>query len=133
MLDQARELLRALQNEEQIVLNQRMRDQEWAAQSTQILDLLPKLERSVVEMEKEKRGYLLTGNNDFAEGISRATAAFANYQGYLVDSRREEPGASRAPERNPHGCRSLGQHVRHAREWKRSAPGRDYATVAAWR
>ena len=84
MLDEARELLRALQNEEQIVLNQRMRDQEWAAQSTQILDLLPKLERSVVEMEKEKRGYLLTGNNDFAEAYRRATAAFASYQGYLA-------------------------------------------------
>jgi PAS domain S-box-containing protein len=84
LLDQARELLRALQSEEQIVLNQRMRDQEWAAQSTQILDLLPKLERSVVEMEKEKRGYLLTGNNEFTEAYRRATAAFASYQGYLA-------------------------------------------------
>ncbi|MFN2507741.1 MAG: CHASE3 domain-containing protein [Chthoniobacterales bacterium] len=83
ILDQARELLRSLQNEEQIVLNQRMRDQEWAAQSTQILDLLPKLERSVMEMEKEKRGYLLTGENSFVEAYKRATAAFANYNGYL--------------------------------------------------
>ena len=42
LLDQAREILQSLQNEEQIVLNQRMQDQEWATQSTQILDLLTK-------------------------------------------------------------------------------------------
>src|SRR6476620_183085 len=59
LLDQAREILQSLQNEEQIVLNQRMQDQEWATQSTQVLDLLRKLERSLIEMEKEKRGYLL--------------------------------------------------------------------------
>ncbi len=61
LLNQAREILQSLQDEEQIVLNQRMLEQEWATQSTQILDFLPKLERTVVEMEKEKRGYLLTG------------------------------------------------------------------------
>src|SRR5712671_3762050 len=40
LLDQAREVLQSLQDEEQIVLNQRMHDQEWATQSAQILDLL---------------------------------------------------------------------------------------------
>jgi CHASE3 domain sensor protein len=83
LLDQAREHLRTLQNDEQIVLNERMRDQEWAAQSTQILGFLPKLERSVVEMEKEKRGYLLTADNSFVEAYKRATAAFYTYHGYL--------------------------------------------------
>ena len=83
LLDQARELLQSLQDEEQIVLNQRMHDQEWATQSAQILDFLPKLERSVVEMEKEKRGYLLTGENSFAEADKRAVADFYTYNGYL--------------------------------------------------
>src|SRR3954464_6442718 len=83
LLNQAREILQSLQNEEQIVLNQRMREQEWAAQSTQILDFLTKLERSVIEMQKEKRGYLLTGNNAFSEGYRRATADFYTYHGYL--------------------------------------------------
>lgn len=83
LLDQARELLRALQNEEQIVLNQRMREQEWAAQSTQILDFLPKLQRSVVEMQKEQRAYILIGENSFVEGYNRAASAFTNYHGYL--------------------------------------------------
>ena len=83
ILDEAREILSGLQSDEQIVQNQRMQDQEWAAQSTQILDILPKLERSVVEMEKEKRGYLLTGEASYVEAFKRATAAFANYRGYL--------------------------------------------------
>ncbi|HEV3408879.1 MAG TPA: CHASE3 domain-containing protein, partial [Chthoniobacterales bacterium] len=83
MLDQAREFLRGIQAEEQIVLNKRMRDQEWAAQSTQILDTLPKLERSVVEMEKEQRGFLLTGDIAFLERYKHASSAFTNYYGYL--------------------------------------------------
>src|SRR5712671_5956441 len=83
LLDQAREVLQSLQDEEQIVLNQRMHDQEWATQSAQILDFLPKLDRSVVEMEKEKRGYLLTGENSFFEAYKRAVADFYTYNGYL--------------------------------------------------
>jgi PAS domain S-box-containing protein len=84
LLGQARESLQLLQNEEQIVLNQRMREQEWAAQSTQILDFLTKLERSVIEMQKEKRGYLLTGDDNFAEAYRSATADFYTYHGYLT-------------------------------------------------
>ncbi len=83
LLDQARAILQSLQDEEQIVLNQRMVEQEWATQSTQILDFLPKLERAVVEMEKEKRGYLLTGENNFAEAYKRAIADYYTYNGYL--------------------------------------------------
>src|SRR3984893_3939478 len=83
LLDQAREVLQSLQDEEQIVLNQRMQNQEWATQSAQILDFLPKLDGSVVEMEKEKRGYLLTGENSFVEAYKRATADFYTYNGYL--------------------------------------------------
>jgi PAS domain S-box-containing protein len=83
LLNQAREILQSLQNEEQIVLNQRMREQEWAAQSTQILDFLTKLERSVIEMQKEKHGYLLTGDIAFADAYRRTTADFYTYHGYL--------------------------------------------------
>ena len=83
LLDQAREVLQSLQDEQQIVLNQRMASQEWAAQATQILDFLPKLERAVIEMEKEKRGYLLTGDANFAEAYKRAVTDFSTYNGYL--------------------------------------------------
>src|SRR6185312_10648476 len=84
LLDQAREILQSLQNEEQIVLNQRTRDQDWATQLTQVLDLLRKLERSLIEMQKEKRGYLLTGDNSFVEAHKRATSDFYTYHGYLT-------------------------------------------------
>jgi CHASE3 domain sensor protein len=60
-----------------------MHDQEWATQSTQIIDFLPKLERAVVEMEKEKRGYLLTGADNFAEAYKRAVGDFYTYNAYL--------------------------------------------------
>src|SRR6266581_600670 len=83
LLDQARAILQAVQDDEQIVLNQRMLEQEWATQSTQMLDFLPKLERSVLEMQKEKRGYLLTGETNFLESYKRAVSDFYTYNGYL--------------------------------------------------
>ncbi|HJT45858.1 MAG TPA: CHASE3 domain-containing protein, partial [Chthoniobacterales bacterium] len=83
LLAQARDILQSFQDEEQIALNQRMHDQEWATQSTQILDFLPKLDRAVIEMEKEKRGYLLTGENSYAESYKRAVADFNTYHAYL--------------------------------------------------
>ena len=82
-LGQAREILQSLQDEEQIDLNQRMVEQEWAAQSAQILNFLPKLERSTMEMQKEKRGYLLTGEASFIESYKRALTDFYTYNGYL--------------------------------------------------
>ncbi|HST29430.1 MAG TPA: CHASE3 domain-containing protein [Chthoniobacterales bacterium] len=83
MLAQARDILQSLQDEERISLNRRMHEQEWATQSTQILDFLPKLDRALIEMEKEKRGYLLTGENNFAEGYKRAVDDFYTYHAYL--------------------------------------------------
>ncbi len=83
MLDQAREILQSLQNEEQIVLNQRMREQDWATQSARILDFEPKLERAVIEMDKERRGYLLTGDSSFIEAYRRSLADFYTYHSYL--------------------------------------------------
>src|SRR5207249_8024752 len=92
LLDQAREALQSLQDEEQIILNQRMAEQEWATQVTQIIDFLPKLERAVIEMEKEKRGYLLTGDLNFAEAYKRAITDFTTYNGYLSILVANNPG-----------------------------------------
>ena len=83
LLDQAREILQSLQDEEQIILNQRMQDQEWATQSTQVLDLLTKLEHSLIEMEKGKKGYLIAGDSSFVDGYKSATTDFYTYHGYL--------------------------------------------------
>ncbi|MGI8891708.1 MAG: PAS domain S-box protein [Chthoniobacterales bacterium] len=82
-LEDARATLQAIQREEQIDLNQRVRDQEWAIQSTQVLNFIPKLARAASDMQKEKRGYLLTGDNVYIDGYKRAVADFYTFQGYL--------------------------------------------------
>ncbi|PYL10441.1 MAG: hypothetical protein DME34_00465, partial [Verrucomicrobia bacterium] len=85
-------ILRSIQDEERIVLNRRMLEQEWATQSSQMLDFLPKLERSVLEMQKEKRGYLLTGDQHFIEAYQRAVTDFYTYNGYLSILVANSPG-----------------------------------------
>jgi PAS domain S-box-containing protein len=92
LLDQAREILQSLQDEEQIVLNQSMHEQASATQSTQVLDFIPKLERSILEMQKEKRGYLLTGEATFVEAYKRAVTDFYTYNGYLSILMANDPG-----------------------------------------
>ena len=83
ILTEAREILQSIQREEQIILNQRMREQEWAVQATQVLNFIPKLERAASEMQKEERGYLLTGDPAFIESYKRATSDFYTFQGHL--------------------------------------------------
>ena len=83
MLVQAGEILQAFQNDEQISLNKQAHDQESATQSMQILDLMPKLERSVVDIEREKRGFLLTGQESFVEAYNHSLATFNTFYGYL--------------------------------------------------
>ncbi len=83
LLDEAREILHSIQREEQIALNQQTREREWAAQSTQVLDFIPRLERAAYEMEKEKRGFILTGDPAFIESYKRATANFYTFHGHL--------------------------------------------------
>ena len=83
-LDQARWILQSLKDEEQILLSQRAGEQEMATQSTQILDSLPKLERAVIEMNKGKRGFLLTNDNGFLETYRRSVENFYRYHAYLT-------------------------------------------------
>ncbi|MGH7937192.1 MAG: CHASE3 domain-containing protein, partial [Bryobacteraceae bacterium] len=83
LLDEARDILHSVQREEQIVLSQRVHEQEWAFQSTQVLDFIPRLERAVYEMQKEERGYVLSGDPAFIESYKRATANFYTFQGHL--------------------------------------------------
>src|SRR5437764_3485400 len=83
-LDKARWILQSLKDEEQILLSQRVGEQEMATQSTQILDSLPKLERAVIEMNKEKRGFLLTNDNGFLETYHRSVENFYRYHAYLT-------------------------------------------------
>src|SRR6266566_550664 len=118
LLNQAREVLQSLQDEEQIVLNQRMHDQDWATQSAQILNFLTKLDRAVVEMEKEKRGYLLTGENSFVEAYKRAAADFYTYSAYLSILVASSSTRGQAPRKGSGDCRPgpcrRNHHVRHS-------------------
>ena len=82
-LVEAREALQTVQREEEIFLNQSVREQEWAIQSTQVLNFIPKMEQAAAEMQKEKRGYLLTGDPAYIDSYKRATGDFYTYHGYL--------------------------------------------------
>jgi PAS domain S-box-containing protein len=82
-LEKARTILQTIQREEQIQLNERVRDQEWAIQSTQVLNFVSKIERAASEMETAKRGYLLAGDPAFLDAYKRATSDFYTFHGYL--------------------------------------------------
>jgi two-component system cell cycle sensor histidine kinase/response regulator CckA len=82
-MSEAHSLLQSIQREEQIDLNHRVREQEWAIQSTQILNFIPKMERAASGMQKENRGYLLTRDPLFIDAYKRAASDFYTFQGYL--------------------------------------------------
>jgi two-component system, cell cycle sensor histidine kinase and response regulator CckA len=90
-MEEARKLLQTTQREEQIEFNQQAREQERAAQSTQVLAFLSKMERAASEMQTAKRGYLLTGDPAFIDSCKRATADFYTCQGYLAVLVANEP------------------------------------------
>ena len=94
-LEEAREILQMIQRDEQIELNQRVREQEWAIQSTQILNFIPKMQRAASDMQKEKRGYLLTGDPAYIEAYKKATSDFYTFQGYLSVLVANEPNEVR--------------------------------------
>src|SRR4029450_5321447 len=64
-------------------LGQRTGQEDMATRSTQILDSLPKLERAVIEMDKNKCGFLLTNDNGFLEAYRRSVEDFRRYHAYL--------------------------------------------------
>lgn len=91
-LEEARSLLQAIQRDEEIELNKRVRKQEWAAQSTQLLAFVSNMERAASEMQTAKRGYLLTGDPAFLDSYKKATSDFYTFQGYLSVLAANEPG-----------------------------------------
>ncbi len=93
-LDEARAILREIQGEEQVALNQQTRDQDRIIQSTRILNFIGKTDQAASEMQKEMRGYLLSGNPIFAESYQRASADFTIFQGYLSVVVANEAGAA---------------------------------------
>ena len=90
-LDEARAILQEIQREEQFELNQQTRDQDWVIRSTRVLSFIAKMDRAACEMQKEMRGYLLSGDPIFASSYKRAAADFTTFQGYLSVVVANEP------------------------------------------
>lgn len=92
-LVEAHAILQEIQREEQFDLNQQTRDQEWVVRSTRILNFVGKMDQAASEMQKEVRGYLLSGDPVFADSYKRAAVDFTTYQGYLAVLVANEPAA----------------------------------------
>ena len=90
-LEEAQDILQTINREEQIKLTQGAREQEWAIQATQILTFIPRMERAASDMQKENRGYLLTGDPAFIDGYEKAASDFYTFQGYLSVLVANEP------------------------------------------
>ena len=83
LVDVARKTLQALQDNEEIVLNARTKQLEWANLSFQVLVFVPKIESVISEMEKTECGYLLSGNKNFIEAYKRSATEFTAYYGHI--------------------------------------------------
>ena len=83
-LEESQDILQTINREEQIKLTQGAREQEWAIQATQILNFIPRMKRAASDMQKENRGYLLTGDPSFIDGYEKAASDFYTFHGYLL-------------------------------------------------
>ena len=83
LLDAARKSLRALQEDEQVLLNSHAKDEQSASQSFQVLMFAPKLESVASEMENAEWGYLLTGDKSCIDNYRRAAGEFYAFNGHL--------------------------------------------------
>ncbi len=84
LIDQARECLRALGEQKQVSLDGRLREEQYADQSYQVLIFIPKLEGSISDMEDSEWTYLLTGDAAAKREYSAALNQFIAYHGHLT-------------------------------------------------
>ena len=84
LLDQARESLRAMEDEEQQVLKSHTQDQQSLSQSFQILLFAPKLENAISQMQEGEWGYLLNGDRASVDVYKQALMDFYAYHGHLT-------------------------------------------------
>ncbi|MEO6970167.1 MAG: PAS domain S-box protein, partial [Chthoniobacterales bacterium] len=90
-LDEARTILQEIQREVQFELDQQTRDQDRVFRSNRVRTFIGKMDRAASEMQKEMRGYLLSGDPIFANSYKRASADFTTFQGYLAVVVATEP------------------------------------------
>ncbi len=90
-IEESHRILQTILREEQIKLNRRMGDEEWAVRSTQVLNFIPTMERAVYDLQKEKRAYILTGDAASLDAYKRATSDFYTFQGHIAVLLANEP------------------------------------------
>ncbi|MGC3991538.1 MAG: PAS domain S-box protein [Chthoniobacteraceae bacterium] len=84
LVDQARECLKALNDQLQASLNGHLRDEQYADQSYQVLMFIPKLEGSMSDMEDSEWTYLLSGDAAAKRDYSVALNQFLAFHGHLT-------------------------------------------------
>jgi PAS domain S-box-containing protein len=84
LLERARQSLRAVEDEEQLLLKSHAQDQQNLSQSFQTLLFAPKLENAISEMQEGEWGYLLSGDRVSVDLYKQALADFYAYHGHLT-------------------------------------------------
>jgi PAS domain S-box-containing protein len=90
-LDEARSVLEEIDREVQFELDQETRGQDSVIRSNRVLTFIGKMDQAASEMQKEMRGYLVSGDPVFANSYKRAAADFTTFQGYLAVVVANEP------------------------------------------
>ena len=90
-LAEAQVLLQEIQRDAQLDLSQLTPQQDELIQTSRVLDVLVKMQRATVEMEKEMRGYLLGNDPAAAESYKRASDDFSAFEGFLAGLVAKDP------------------------------------------
>jgi CHASE3 domain sensor protein len=123
LLDEARDVLEAMAEEEQQTLMGHGQDQQSLSQSFQILVFAPKLENAISRMQEGEWGYLLNGDRASAEVYQQAVTDFYAFHGHLTVL------ASQA--NNPKQLDLLKSIAAITDRWQREVAGPEFAAKAA--
>ncbi|MDP9291153.1 MAG: CHASE3 domain-containing protein, partial [Verrucomicrobiota bacterium] len=82
-LQNARDLLRQMQDSAQIVLNVQAKNDQWASVSYQVLVFAPKLDSVATRMETAEAKFLVSGDKADLEAYRHAAGEFVAFHGHL--------------------------------------------------
>jgi len=123
LLDEARDVLEAMAEEEQQTLMGHGQDQQSLSQSFQILVFAPKLENAISRMQEGEWGYLLNGDRASAEAYQQAVTDFYAFHGHLTVLASEA--------NNPKQLDLLKSIAAITNRWQREVAGPEFAAKAA--
>ena len=90
-LVETQSLLQEVQQDAKSDLSHLSPQQDGLIQTSRVLEMLTKMHRAIVEMEKEMRGCLLTGDSAATESYGRASADLSSFEGFLAVLIAKEP------------------------------------------